>query len=155
MEIVSRSLAETADLAAKILAELAEKGHGNKATLVALQGDLGSGKTTFVQAVARTLGIKERVTSPTFVIMKFYWLSKGVALPTSKATPWKRLIHLDCYRLDKADDLLHLGWNELAANPENLILVEWPERVGNLLVSPALKINFEVVGETARKIIYG
>mgnify|MGYP001615073858 CR=1 FL=1 len=146
MEIISRSLAETADLAAKILAELAEKGHGNKATLVALQGDLGSGKTTFTQAVARTLGIKERVTSPTFVIMKKYLVNVGT---------WKSLIHIDCYRLDGADDLLHLGWNELAANPENLILVEWPERVGNLLLSPALKINFEVVGETARKIIYG
>ncbi|MFH1170859.1 MAG: tRNA (adenosine(37)-N6)-threonylcarbamoyltransferase complex ATPase subunit type 1 TsaE [Candidatus Vogelbacteria bacterium] len=87
MEIISHSLAETADLASKILVELAKTGREKKATLVALQGDLGSGKTTFTQAVARVLGITGRVTSPTFVIMKTYRLSEGDALPIGKASP--------------------------------------------------------------------
>ena len=146
MEIISHNLTETADLAAKILAELINKKRADQATLVSLQGDLGAGKTTFTQAVARALGIKERVTSPTFVIMKIYH---------GKATPWTRLIHIDCYRLDKDKDLLKLGWDELASDPANLILVEWPERVGNLLTAPDLKIKFEVAGENSRKIIYG
>ncbi|MBI2100457.1 MAG: tRNA (adenosine(37)-N6)-threonylcarbamoyltransferase complex ATPase subunit type 1 TsaE [Candidatus Vogelbacteria bacterium] len=151
MEIVSRSLEETADFASKILTNLAEKGRQNKlATVVGLVGDLGAGKTTFTQAVSRQLGIRAPIQSPTFVIMKSY------SIPSKKVRscqwPWRQLVHIDCYRLDKADDLLHLGWNELIANPENLILVEWPERMGDLLSAPALKINFEVTGESERKI---
>ncbi|MFH1170369.1 MAG: tRNA (adenosine(37)-N6)-threonylcarbamoyltransferase complex ATPase subunit type 1 TsaE [Candidatus Vogelbacteria bacterium] len=71
------------------------------------------------------------------------------------ASPWERLVHIDCYRLDRSDDLLHLGWNEIVADPNNLILVEWPERVGDLLSSSTLKIKFEVIDENSRKIIYG
>ena len=161
MEILSKSLTETKAIAANFLDELvktkkevsSERRRGT--TVVSLSGDLGSGKTIFAQAVAEILGIKERVTSPTFVIMKNYRLPKGVALSSGKATPWTQLVHIDCYRLDKADDLLHLGWNELVVNPGNLILIEWPERVGDLISSPILKIKFEVVGENSRKIIYG
>ncbi|MBI4135934.1 MAG: tRNA (adenosine(37)-N6)-threonylcarbamoyltransferase complex ATPase subunit type 1 TsaE [Candidatus Vogelbacteria bacterium] len=144
MEIVSRSLAETEEIARAFLDKL--KPAKGRATVVGLLGELGSGKTTFTQAAARALGIRAPVQSPTFVIMKKYPIT-GAA--------WENLIHIDCYRLDRADDLLHLGWNELATSPENLILVEWPERVGNLLSSPTLKIKFEVAGETSRKIIYG
>ncbi|MEK7622098.1 MAG: tRNA (adenosine(37)-N6)-threonylcarbamoyltransferase complex ATPase subunit type 1 TsaE [Patescibacteria group bacterium] len=158
MEIISHSLSETGELAAQIVTDLEEKRRGGKvAMVVALQGDLGSGKTSFTQAVARVLGIKERVTSPTFVIMKTYqW--QGFPLPKSKGnpfSPWRRLVHIDCYRLEGPADLLHLGWNEIIADRHNLILIEWPERVGNLLTTPTLKIKFEVMGENVRKIIYG
>ncbi len=156
MEKASKSLAETAQIAIECLEQLVkEKPQVGKATVVALQGDLGSGKTTFTQAVARALGITCRVTSPTFVIMKNYRLSGGIASPTSKAMPWRNLIHIDCYRLDVPKDLLRLGWKEIVADKNNLILVEWPERVGELLSNPSLKIKFEVVDETSRKIIYG
>lgn len=152
MEIISHSLVETADFASRILVELADKRRTNQATLVGLSGDLGSGKTTFTQAVARALGITGRVTSPTFVIMKKY---QGLTLLEAKESPWKNLIHIDCYRLESQKDLLHLGWKEIVADKNNLILVEWPERVGELISSPTLKIKFEVINETTRKIIYG
>lgn len=156
MELISRSLGETVDFASKILAELVNKKRANQATLVALQGDLGAGKTTFTQAVARALGITDRVTSPTFVIMKTHQIScQGTALPSGKAVPWGQLVHIDCYRLESQKDLLQLGWNEIVADSQNLILVEWPERVGALISSPTLKIKFEVTGENSRKIIYG
>lgn len=169
MQIISHNLAETADLAAKILAELVDKKQTDQATLVVLRGDLGAGKTTFTQAVARALGVTGRVTSPTFVIMKNYkcqWqglplpsakiTQQGESLLTSKDSPcWSKLIHIDCYRLDGPEDLRRLGWGEIAADPQNLILVEWPERVGDLLSTPTLKINFEGISETSRKIIYG
>src|SRR3989344_8238961 len=104
MEIISRSLAETEALALKLLEKLIQVGPRNEATVVGLSGDLGAGKTTFTQAVARALGIRERVTSPTFVIMKIYALPRkwqGFPLPKSKGNPfcsWKRLVHIDCYR---------------------------------------------------------
>src|SRR3989338_6974105 len=152
MEIISRSLTETAVFASEVLANLVKKDRQNKsATVVDLTGDLGSGKTTFTQAAARALGIRAPVQSPTFVIMKTYAIPKkwqGSPLTFGKGDPWvwpwRRLVHIDCYRLDKADDLFHLDWNELVTDPENLILVEWPERVGDLLSSPTLKIKFEV-----------
>ena len=147
MEIISHSLVETEQLAVECLAQLIkEKRQTGKATTVGLIGNLGSGKTTFTQAVARVLGVTGRVTSPTFVIMKKYLV---------KESPWRNLVHIDCYRLENQKDLLCLGWDELVANPENLILVEWPERVGDLLSSPTLKIKFEIINETTRKIIYG
>ncbi|MBI2097990.1 MAG: tRNA (adenosine(37)-N6)-threonylcarbamoyltransferase complex ATPase subunit type 1 TsaE [Candidatus Vogelbacteria bacterium] len=158
MEIVSRSLAETEEAARAFLDKL--KPAKGRATVIGLLGELGSGKTAFTQAAARALGIRAPVQSPTFVIMKTYAVSgkwQGSPLTNGKGDPfcpWGNLIHIDCYRLNKADDLLHLGWDELAADPANLILVEWPERVGNLLSSPALKIKFEVVDENSRKIIY-
>lgn len=175
MEKISHSLAETEQIAIECLEQLARGNYPaqvGKATLVGLEGDLGSGKTTFTQAVARQLGIRASVQSPTFVIIKTYSIPRrqgvprrqGESLPFGKDSPcqwppcqwpWRRLVHIDCYRLGRAEDLLRLGWRELAADPANLILVEWPERVGDLLSSPTLIIKFEVLGETKRKIIYG
>src|ERR1039458_8847512 len=74
----------------------------NAATIVALSGDLGSGKTTFAEGIARTLGIEESVTSPTFVLEKIYELD---------GQKWQRLIHIDAYRLKEAHELEALGWN--------------------------------------------
>ena len=95
-----------------------------KATIIGLEGDLGAGKTTFVQGAAKALGLTEIVQSPTFVIMKKYELHFG---------PWKQMIHIDCYRLDQPEDILALGWELWAAHPQTLIFVEWPERVRPLL----------------------
>src|SRR3989338_1544300 len=76
-------------------------------TVVALSGDLGAGKTTFAQAVAKSLGVEETVNSPTFVIQKVYALSDQ---------QWGRLIHIDAYRLKSADELRALGWDEMVGN---------------------------------------
>jgi tRNA threonylcarbamoyladenosine biosynthesis protein TsaE len=142
MKTISRSLEETAGVAKSFL-ETLEK--GEKAVVVALSGELGSGKTAFSQAVGEILGVKGVITSPTFVIQKIYRIDyKG----------FKNLIHIDAYRLDKESELLHLGWEEIIAEPENLILIEWPERVGGIIPSDVKKISFEhLVGE-ARSINY-
>ncbi|TSC70199.1 MAG: UPF0079 ATP-binding protein [Parcubacteria group bacterium Gr01-1014_46] len=100
------------------------------ATVVGLYGDLGAGKTNFTQAVAKVLGIEESVVSPTFVIEKIYDLPDQNGLRTDK---FSHLIHIDAYRLEKSEELLHLGWREIIANPKNLILIEWPERVSDIM----------------------
>ena len=105
-----------------------------KATVVALQGELGSGKTAFAKALGKMMGINEHIVSPTFVIMKSYNIDwKG----------FKKLIHVDAYRLESESELLNLGWNELVENPQHLILIEWPERVEGILPKDSRRIFFK------------
>ncbi len=119
---------------------------GKTACVIGLHGDLGAGKTTFVQNVAKTLGISETVNSPTFVIEKLYSLDK---LGTGN---FEKLIHIDAYRLDSGKELLDLGWQEISKNPKNLIFIEWPERVADVLPKITHKINFRFVDEEKREI---
>lgn len=118
------------------------------ATIVGLFGELGAGKTSFTQGLAKALGINEIVTSPTFVLEKIYKISKKTGCG------FERLVHIDAYRLDEPKDILKLGWEELASDPKNLILIEWPERVLSELPKDLIKIKFESVGseEDKRKI---
>jgi tRNA threonylcarbamoyladenosine biosynthesis protein TsaE len=98
------------------------------ALVVGLYGNLGAGKTTFTQTLAKSFGVNETVTSPTFVIEKIYELPKG-----NTAQSFTHLIHIDAYRLDKSEELLQLGWKNIIADKNNLILVEWPERVADVM----------------------
>lgn len=116
------------------------------ATVVALSGDLGAGKTTFTQAVAKHLGVEGTVVSPTFVIQKRYPL---------EGQSFRRLIHVDAYRLKEERELDVLGWRELLADPENLILVEWPERVPGLLPADTHRIALLYIDDDTRDISYG
>lgn len=117
----------------------------DEARVIALQGDLGSGKTTFVQAMAHTLGVKEHVTSPTFIIQKIYELENQ---------QFQRLVHIDAYRLEGAQELEKLGWHELVKDPKNLIVIEWPEHVAGLVPSYAQHIHFTYMDESSRHISY-
>jgi len=149
MEKVSKSIAETREIANEFLKSI-DAGKENKkhATMVGLHGDLGSGKTAFVKQVADVLSIKETVTSPTFVLMRKYNL-----INTPHST-FCALIHIDAYRLENGKDLEILGWKEIAANPENLIFIEWPERVKDILPSDMMDIRFEFVDEDTREIVF-
>jgi tRNA threonylcarbamoyladenosine biosynthesis protein TsaE len=114
----------------------------DEATVVGLYGNLGSGKTTFTQSVGRALGVKETMTSPTFVIQKSY---------ETKHPFFKKLIHIDAYRLKDHSDLKILRFDDLLANNSNLILVEWPEIVKEILPDYHHRIYCEFVDETTRK----
>ena len=116
---------------------------GRRATVVALHGDLGAGKTTFVQGAARALGVNESVTSPTFVIQKIYPLQRQV---------FERLIHIDAYRLKDAHELEVLNWSETLRDPANLIFIEWPERVEGTLPKDAVRLKFRFVDEQTRGV---
>lgn len=118
----------------------------DSATFVALSGDLGAGKTTFVQGIAAALGVTEHVTSPTFVIMKIYDLT---------GQKFDRLVHMDAYRLKGERHLRALGWDALARDPKNLIVVEWPEKIEGGIPPGARSITFRYSGGDAREIVYG
>ncbi len=141
---VSTGLNETETLARDFLAQL--KPHPERAQIVGLYGDLGSGKTTFTQAVARLLGIDEHVTSPTFILEKIYKL---------KNNQFEHLIHIDAYRLESGRELTNLGFDEIAGNKKNLIMLEWPERVAEILPADTIKLTFTFINETTREIEYG
>ncbi len=117
------------------------------ATLITLSGELGAGKTAFVQAVARSLSVEETVSSPTFVLEKIYRLPDG--------KHFKHLIHIDAYRLDSGADLAALGFDELMRDAENLILLEWPEKVSDRLPEPAVRIALTALPDGSRILVYG
>lgn len=117
---LSRSPAETEAIAANFAACL------RPGELVALHGDLGSGKTVFARGLARALGITEPVTSPTFALVQEYELPEPVR-------GIRHLCHLDLYRIDHADAASVFGLDEYLDAPGTLLLVEWPERLGSRL----------------------
>ena len=116
---------------------------GENATIVALSGDLGAGKTTLTQSISRELGIHENVISPTFVIMKSYKINTG---------KHEQLIHIDAYRLNSAKELITLGWQEIISDPKNLVLIEWPERVEEIIPKNAQRILLSHKSEDEREI---
>jgi tRNA threonylcarbamoyladenosine biosynthesis protein TsaE len=145
MKIESKSLKETEEVARKFLDLISKREETKGAQVAGLSGDLGAGKTTFVQAIARILGVKENVTSPTFVIMKIYPLSDQVA-------KWSRLIHIDAYRLENGEELMKLNFAEVAGNQKNLILIEWTENVSSALPKNSHQINFKFIDDQTREI---
>lgn len=138
--MLAKNLEETQKIAGDFVKDLSPK--ENTATVVGLYGDLGAGKTSFTQGVAKAFGITENIVSPTFIIMKFYpILMNG----------FDNLIHIDAYRLDKSEELLRLNWQEIISNPKNLVLIEWPEKVSDIMPEH-IKINFSHISEEGREI---
>lgn len=110
---------------------------------VALTGELGAGKTTFVQGVARGLGIEEPVSSPTFTLVKEYSGTLDVA-------------HVDVYRLERVQDVVDLGLDELGGG-DDVLLVEWGDTIEELLPDERLQVELttdDAIGERARSIVF-
>lgn len=145
MEKVIRNLSELEQEASSFIRSLAPS---ESATLVTLSGELGAGKTAFAKAIAAALGIKDAVTSPTFVLEKIYLLG-------SEASKFERLVHIDAYRLESGNELAPLGFDELMKDNKNLVLLEWPEKVGIALPVPAARLSFTVHEDGSRTITYG
>lgn len=121
-----------------------------KATIIALYGDLGSGKTTFTKYLAKFLGIKDLITSPTFVIQKNFNILEEFEI---KKRIFKKLIHIDAYRINSAEELIKLGWLENILQTENLIVVEWPEKILEILPEEIIKLHFNFINETTREVL--
>jgi len=109
-----------------------------QAAVICLSGELGAGKTTFTQGLLKGLKVKGPYTSPTFVIMKQYK---------------KNIYHLDAYRVT-AEDILNLGWEELIADKNNILIVEWADRIKKIIPRNSIWIKFGWLDENKRKISF-
>jgi tRNA threonylcarbamoyladenosine biosynthesis protein TsaE len=113
--------------------------------IICLFGDLGTGKTTFTQGLLKGLKIKGLYTSPTFVILKKY------ASPKVKSQKSKSIYHIDAYRI-KDKDLLDLGWKEIIKDKNNIVIIEWAERVKKIIPKNAIWIKFKWIDENKREL---
>lgn len=148
MEIITKSAKETQELGKEFAINLR---HNKKnSTTLALTGELGSGKTTFIQGLAKGLGIKKRIISPTFILVRRYNVKDS-----KPKSSFSNFYHVDLYRLDKEvdDELENLGLFEVWQDPENIVAIEWAEKAGNILPSQTIWLKFENLGEDKRKII--
>ncbi len=120
--------------AAGMAREIAAQPLSKHAKVIALVGDLGAGKTTFTQGFLKQLGVKRRIISPTFLIIRPYQL---------RITNYASAFHIDCYRLHKPQELLALGLKDLLKKPEHVVLIEWPELVKKYLPRDTRWIEIE------------
>ena len=104
----------------------------NGPIVVALKGDLGAGKTTFVQGFLKGLGSKKRVVSPTFVLMKRHKLKK-----------FSNVFHIDAYRLKKPEQFEVLGMDDILSDPRSVVIIEWPEQAKEFIPKNALWLTFK------------
>jgi len=121
----------------RVAKNLASSMNGGEAIL--LYGNLGAGKTTFMQGFAQGLGIQSRVTSPTFIIMRKY---EGA----------KTLYHIDLYRTESNADLEGIGMQEILEDKNAVVAIEWPEKLGSFLPEKRIEIRLEPISENERKI---
>jgi len=136
MELVTKSAEETKNFGKEVASNL-EGGE-----VFALSGELGSGKTTFVQGFAEGLGIKGRIISPTFILMRKYGAGD------------KDFYHIDLYRLEGnvENEVINLGLSDIWTKPENIVVIEWAEKIEKIIPKSAKWIKFENLGGEKRKI---
>lgn len=138
-KITTTSTEETRDFGRKIAQEIIP------GTLVCLQGDLGAGKTTLVQGLLEALGAKRPFVSPTFMLMKQY----EFVVPSR--TGVHRIYHADAYRVEEKD-FIEIGFAEWLADPDGLVILEWPERIAEILPEKRIDITIHSLSETKRSI---
>jgi tRNA threonylcarbamoyladenosine biosynthesis protein TsaE len=140
------------NLAKKILRQKPEK----TAVVLGLEGELGAGKTTFLQGFAKGLGIRGKILSPTFVIVKKFQIPnyKLQINPKLKIQNPKFLYfyHIDCYRLHRPKEVLDLGFKEIIKNPENITAIEWSEKISKILPRKIISIQFDHDAENQRTL---
>ncbi len=127
------SAAAMQKFAAGLAKKIINRGSENRARIVGLVGDLGAGKTTFVQGFARELGIKKHLPSPTFLIMRNYRV---------KAGDYKMLWHMDAYRLKDANELAVLDFQDILEDKHNIVIIEWADKIKKILPKDAIWLNF-------------
>jgi len=158
---------QTKKLGEKLAKEILKARPGKEALILGLEGDLGGGKTTFLQGFAKGLGVKQKILSPTFIIMRKFkignhgpstdGLGLGPALLQKGGAGGCKLkienfFHIDCYRIKKPKELLDLGFKEIISSPKNIVAIEWAEKIKKLLPQNTLWIKFEFINEQTRKI---
>lgn len=140
---LSYSTNQTKSLGKKLAQNILKLSLKKKAIVIALKGELGSGKTTFLQGFAKGLGIRDKILSPTFVILKNFQIP---------ASDFQHFYHIDCYRIKKPEEILALGFKEIISDPKNIIAIEWAEKVNKILPKESIVLDFKFKKEGEREI---
>jgi len=140
---LTKSAGQTKEIGENLAKKIVAVKKKNGAVIVGLKGNLGGGKTTFTQGFAKGLGIKDKILSPTFVILKKFKF---------QISNFKFLYHIDCYRLKNEKDLLELGFEEIISDSNNIVLIEWPEKIKKIMPKDTIMIEFEFIDDNKRKI---
>lgn len=146
-DFFSKNLKDTRKIAHALVDAVLQIEHSG-ALVIGLMGNLGAGKTTFTQSLAQNFGIKESILSPTFVLMKIYTIRKKAA-----GAAFRHLVHIDCYRIDSPGELDHLGFKHLLKDKDAIIVIEWAERIKNILPKDTLWIKFRHGKKPSERII--
>lgn len=136
-KIITKSECETIKLGEK----LAKKFRGGMT--IALTGDLGTGKTTLIKGMAKGLGVKRNITSPTFVLMKIYDTDVSRMTTDGRRSRIRRLCHVDAYRINDSRELIDIGILEYINEPETLVIIEWAEKVKRILPASTIWVKME------------
>lgn len=140
---ITKSPEETATLGEMLGSWIRKKGTLlSQAAVVCLYGELGSGKTTFVQGFGKAIGITSRLLSPTFFIVRRYSRAAGSGF----------FYHIDLYRVMDEKELVELGFPELFADPDSMVLIEWAEKLGRLLPKHRIDVQFSVLSDESHQI---
>ncbi|MCL5004256.1 MAG: tRNA (adenosine(37)-N6)-threonylcarbamoyltransferase complex ATPase subunit type 1 TsaE [Patescibacteria group bacterium] len=124
----------------------------DRAFAIALNGELGAGKTTFIKGLAKGLGIKEVITSPTYVFVRSYSFKPIIRQSFHKDA----LYHLDLYRLENQDKktLQSFGFDEILSDPKGIVVVEWAERLESSTYRSAINLDFNYLGKNRQIKVY-
>ena len=150
MKFITKNPKETRDLAKKLIHDFLEAEKNRKqALIISLEGDLGAGKTTFTQGLAKELGVHDWIKSPTNIIMREHKLSSKFKVQSSNL---ESFYHIDCYRLQEPEHMLEMGFKDIISDPENIVLIEWGEKLTKLLPRNIIRIKFKHLKEEKREI---
>ena len=144
MQIKINSLEEITAAAQTFLTALSQSGAGS---VIAFYGGMGAGKTTFITALCRELGVTEPVTSPTFAIVNEYSLTSHLSPLTSK------IFHFDFYRIKKLEEVYDMGFEDYFYSGA-LCLIEWPELIEEVLPEDAVKVSIKEKEDGSRAILF-
>jgi tRNA threonylcarbamoyladenosine biosynthesis protein TsaE len=139
----TKSFKQTQNLGEKIAGQILNTVGEDTAIVLGLHGNLGGGKTTFLQGFAKGLGIKEKILSPTFVILKRF------QVPGFR---FNDFYHIDCYRLKNEKDILELGFEYIVKDARNIVAIEWPEKIKMVMPKNTILIEFKFVDKNKREI---
>lgn len=136
--MITKSKLQTQKFAARLAKKIFEDmGKSKHAKVLALCGELGAGKTTFTQGFANALGVSGHVASPTFIIFRRHNIGE-----CGEHKKIKKVYHFDLYRIQEPKEILKLGFKKIINDPNNIVLIEWPEKIKNILPKSTTWICF-------------
>lgn len=137
---------EDTEALAKDLVSVLKTCHKDKATVLVLSGDLGVGKTTLSQYIGEIFGIKEKISSPTFVLMKKYKIFGNF--------PWSNFVHIDVYRTDDVGELSVLKLPEVFSDKNNFVIIEWGEKISEILPKDCFLVSLYHKEDNTREAVF-